>query len=396
MDLGQLYRRASPIWLEALFLSIAAALLSWQLLLPGFIGLANNGDFPKVAGPLCLEGVDHETDKFAYFQPDYVRAPASCYNPRIPSSEILPAWIASSVERIFGDKTRFDIRWLGALHAIVFIAIVYLVLLVLRPVRLSMRIVLALAALWIFADVGFVAYLNTFYSDVPAMLGGLAAIFLAVRLARSETINPFMLGLFGLAALFFITSKAQHGVMGFIPLAAAIWFVWRARTPRGRLAGGLVAFALIAGMGWVIDRTPGWYTAQSRFNLIFAKIARNSKTPALDLRELGLDHSDARYVGMHAFMPGNPLDNAAFRERFYARTSYWNVAEFYVRHPGRAIAILESDLRSEAPLRRVYSNFPRNYGRPPGAKANGSAHGARCVPLYSCYGLSISWSGTWW
>jgi len=369
VELKNRYGRTAPDWLEALFLLLCAALLAWQLLLPGFIGMANNGDFPKVAGPLCLEGADHETEKFDYFQPDYLRGPAYCYHPHIPSSEIVPAWLASSLERVLGDKTHFDIRWLGALHALIFMGVYYLALVVLRPLPLVARIVLSLAALWIFADVAFVAYLNTFYSDVPAMLGGLAAIFLAVLLARSERTSPLLLALFGLSALFFATSKAQHGIYGVIPLAAAIWFGRRSRDPRARLVAGLVVVALAAGMSWVIGRTPGWYTAQSRFNLIFAKIAFTSKTPAQDVRELGLDDSDARYAGMHAFMPGNPMEDEAYRQRFYARTSYWKAALFYVRHPRRVIEILRSDLRIQAPGRRLYSNFPKSYGRQPDAKS---------------------------
>jgi len=368
VDLPNRYRRAPPAWLDGTFLLLCAAILAWQLLLPGFIGMANNGDFPKVAGLLCLEGADRETEKFVYFEPDYVRGPASCYNPHIPSSEIVPAWLASSLELVLGDKTHFDIRWLGALHALIFTGVYYLLLVLLRPLHLLARMAMALAALWIFADVGFVAYLNTFYSDVPAMLGGLAAIFLAVLLARSQKISLPLLGLFGLAALFYVTSKAQHALFGIIPLAAAAWFGWRSRSPRCRLVAGLVAVALAAGMTWVIDSTPGWYTAQSRFNLIFLKIARASNTPAQDLRELGLDESDARYVGMHVYLPGNPMLEEAYRNRFYARTSYSKVVMFYLRHPARAIRILLSDVRLEAPLRRLYGNFPKSYGQPPGAQ----------------------------
>jgi hypothetical protein len=202
------------------------------------------------------------------------------------------------------------------------------------------------------------------------MLGGLAAIFLAVLLARSQSISLPLLGLFGLAALFFVTSKAQHALYGAIPLAAAIWFGWRSRNPRGRLVAGLVTVSLAAGMIWTIGRTPGWYTAQSRFNLIFLKIARTSTTRAQDLHELGLDESDARYAGMHVYLPGNPMLEEAYRNRFYTRTSYSKVALFYLRHPARAIRILRSDLRLEAPLRRVYGNFPKSYGRPPGAQTN--------------------------
>jgi hypothetical protein len=366
VEIENRYNRASPAWLEGFFLLLCAPLLTWQLILPGFIGMANNGDFPKVAGLLCLAGADHETEKFLYFQPDYVRGPAYCYNPHIPSSEIAPAWLASAL----GNQAHFDIRRLGALHALMFTGVYYLLLRLLRPLNLAARIVLPLAALWIFADVGFAAHLNTFYSDVPAMLGGLAAIFLAVLLARSEKIGAGLFGLFGVAALFFVTSKAQHGLFGAIPLAAAIWFGWRSGSPRGRLVAGLVAVGLAGGMTWVIGSTPGWYTAQSRFNLIFFKIAYRSKTPAQDVRELGLDEGDARYAGMHVFLPGNPMFDQKWRDRFYARTSYGKVVAFYLRHPGRAAGILLSDLRTEAPQRRLYGNFPKSYGLPPGAQTN--------------------------
>jgi hypothetical protein len=370
VDFEGRHGRASPDWLEALFLLLSAVLLTWQLLLPGFIGMANNGDFPKVAGPLCLAGADREAEKFIYFQPDYLRGPAFCYNPHIPSSEIVPASMAAAFERFVGSETHFDIRWLGGLHVLIFLGVYYLLLVVLRPLNLVARMVLSLAALWIFADVGFAAYLNTFYSDVPAMLGGLAAIFLAVLLARSRSISLPLLGLFGLAALFFVTSKAQHGIFGVIPLAAAIWFGWRSRSRGGRVVAGLAAAAIAAGMIWVIARTPGWYTAQSRFNLIFAKIAATSQTPAQDVRALGLDESDACYAGMHVYMPGNPMMDEAYRNRFYKRTSYAKAAMFYLRRPGRAMRILLSDVRREAPMRRLYANFPKSYGGPPGQQTS--------------------------
>jgi hypothetical protein len=53
---------------EALFLLPCAAILVWQLFLPGFVGMANNGDFGRVAGLLCMEGVDHGADDFVSFR----------------------------------------------------------------------------------------------------------------------------------------------------------------------------------------------------------------------------------------------------------------------------------------------------------------------------------------
>lgn len=85
-----------------------------------------NGDFAKVAGRFCLAGADRETEKFVYFQPDFVRGPSSCCSPHIPSSEFVPARLAATLVRSLGNKTHFDIRWLGGQHALIFSGDYYL------------------------------------------------------------------------------------------------------------------------------------------------------------------------------------------------------------------------------------------------------------------------------
>ena len=41
-------------WHEPALLAICAAILAAQLFVPPFIGLADNGDFPKITGRLSL------------------------------------------------------------------------------------------------------------------------------------------------------------------------------------------------------------------------------------------------------------------------------------------------------------------------------------------------------
>jgi len=101
VDLRNRCGSRSPGWLEAIFLLLCTTILAWQLLLPGFIGMANNGDFPKVAGPLCLLGADHETEKFIYFQPDYLRGPSSCYDPH---TAYFPPDEKAAFESMLGNK----------------------------------------------------------------------------------------------------------------------------------------------------------------------------------------------------------------------------------------------------------------------------------------------------
>jgi hypothetical protein len=354
---------------EAFWLVVCAGILVWKLFLPGFIGMADNSDFGKVAGPLCLASAEPEGENF--FHPLYLRGKQNYYNPHVPTSERWLAWLASTLEQTVGDRTRFDIRWLGAIHSLIFLAFYYSVLMLLRPLSGIARFTLSLLALWIFADIGLIAYFNSFYSDVPAALGGLATALLAVHLLAARRLAPGALLLFGLAALLLITSKAQHGVFGPIPAGLAFLFGWRATGRRTRATGLLVGVALLAATAWILGSTPASYEAQARFNLIFFKIAQNSASPARDLAELGLGAGDARYIGMHSFMPDTPMKNPAWVESFRVRSTYGHVLRFYLRHPSRALAILRADLEDQTWQRRVLglSNFQRQSGRPEGASA---------------------------
>jgi hypothetical protein len=87
--------RSPPVTLpiprsEAFWLALCAGILLWKLLLPGFIGMADNGDFGKVAGRLCLASAEPERENF--FHSLYLRAQANCFESHVPSSEFTLAW----------------------------------------------------------------------------------------------------------------------------------------------------------------------------------------------------------------------------------------------------------------------------------------------------------------
>ncbi len=359
-----------PTVQQSAFLLLCAAILTWKLLLPGFIGMASNGDFGKITGRLCMDGTDHGADNFIFFQSDYLRGAGYCFTPPYFSSETALAWVASAAERIFGNPKQFDIRWIGTVHILLFLCFYFALLLVLRPLGSAVRIALSLAALWIFADVGSIAYLNSFFTDTPAILGGLAAVFLAIYLGITDKIGLIPLTLFALATLLFAVSKAQHGLLAVAPLAFLCWLAWRSMEPHLRWAAGFAALAVLCAVAWIVTSTPRSYTAQARFNLIFFYLVPNSPAPAQDLIELGLDPIDVRYSGLTAYTPGTPMNDANWRHAFEAGTSYGIVLRFYLRHPARVLSKLEFDLRNEAPDRRPLnlSNYRRVSGHPAGAR----------------------------
>ncbi|MGH9647166.1 MAG: hypothetical protein ACRD4E_10150 [Bryobacteraceae bacterium] len=271
--------------------------------------------------------------------------------------------------RAHRKSQRFDIRWLGAVHALCFLAAWFLWLIAFRALRGAAWWIVTILALWIFTDVGYVSYLNTFYTDAAALLGAMIMLPSALWLLSTDEPRAAPIVWFALGSGLFLTSKGQHGAL--VPMIVAFLLAARWRDLRRYRALKLIfASLLIAGASWVLWKTPDWYKSQCRFNLVFAKILPNSLSPAQDLAELGLSQTDLPYIGQTAFFATSPALDPAWLEAFSHRGGYAQVAMFWLRHPARTLAILRMDLESEVWPRRPlgFSNFRREDGRPAAAQ----------------------------
>ena len=352
---------------ELILLLIASYILARQLLLPGYIGLANNGDFPKVIGRFDLGPADGRSSNFLFFVPSYQFGPQNHWISPVISSEIavaaLPIWLV----RATGAGV-FNIRAMGLLNSLMFLAAFYAGLIDLRRFGRTAQALAGMAALWILADVAYAAYFNSFYSDSPAILGALLTFAGAIRVAHEERPSRGAFALFAAGALLFVTSKSQHGLFAIFPAAFAAATALRAG--RLKIAGFTLAAMLLG--GGVVDFvfTPKFYAAEALFNVIFLKMTPHSATPLQDIREFGLPGSYSKFVGSHAFMPDVPVADPEGAAEFLRQTGgYTKLLRFYLRHPEWPLRFLRSDLESQAPFIRPnnLSNFPKSAGRQPGA-----------------------------
>jgi hypothetical protein len=355
---------------EIVPLAACVAILLWQLFLPGFIGLANNRDFAKVAGRLCIGQADVLSSYFVYFHPVYARDTRYCWDSQIPTLELVLAGAASSMEKKIGDRSHFDIRWLGAIHAILFVAAWLLLQRALRPLYGAAWWVAVAAAIWIFLDVSYISYLNTFYTDAPAILGAITMLAAAVWMLSEISMQTAPAIWFTAGALLFLGSKPQHGVL---VLAVAGFFALVRRRCPGRSKHVLTAICILVMLAvstWVVFGMPNLNKAQPRFTLVFSKVLTASVTRISDVRELGLSESDLPLIGQHAFLPYSPAFDPVWLEAFSRRCTYGRVALFWLRHPLRTLATLKGDLYDEAWQRRPFelSNFQPEAGEPPGAR----------------------------
>jgi hypothetical protein len=346
-------RVAIALWL------ICAACLAWQAFIPPFIGIANNGDFGKVAGHLSLGPVDGGASNFIYFQPDWVHAKRNEWHSPYVSSEMALTWTALHLSGATGEGAHFDIRWLGAVHAALFLLAFALVL--------RWHPLVAIAAMIAFTDVCYVAYLNSFYMDTAALCGLLLLVGVACWIAATDEPSPAQIVACALAALLYVTSKTQHALWCLLPTAFLAATAWRCRRGLARgLAFGSAAAVFLAG-GLLLATSDRTNPAQAIFNKLFFQLG-TAPGGSATLLELGVQPAELRYIGTHSYVPNSPAGDRVWVEAFARRTGYARLAGWYLRHPGRALAVLWGTLAKDGPEMRQnnLSDFRRQDGHRPG------------------------------
>jgi hypothetical protein len=355
-------------WTELALLAIFAGIVCMQVFIPPYIGMADNGDFAKIARRLSLISADPHSG-IQYFNADYILSRGSRWDSDFRSSEEWPADLAFFLSRVTKEGDVFNIRWLGAVHAIILVTAFALVLVATRGLTTWASIGVRIAILWIFSDVVYVSYLNSFYSDTAALLGLLGSVALATLIITRGPQVATVLG-FLLFAVLLIASKSQHALWGFLP---ALFLYLTTRNDKRlviRCLGAGTSTLLLVGIIVVVAITPAHYKGEAQFNLIFRKLAKSSLNPGRDLQDLGLPASEIRYIGHTAYDEGTPAADAQWFADFCSRTSYLKTAAYYLRHPMTAFQIMREDLQTWARyIRYDFGNFRRQDAVRPGQRS---------------------------
>jgi len=342
-----LLRRAVPL--------AALVVIFWQLMMPPVPGVADNGDFGKLLGRYRLSsGVT-----FEYANTKFHFADKHGWRSGFESSEILLIAPALEINRAISRDGSFDLRVIGAVHATLFLLAIFLIVPLLQHAWQGVLLVA------LFCDFMYTGFLNSFYMDVAALLFTfLAAAFYlrAVRWGKAGDSIALVI-----CMLLVVLAAAHYSVM-------APWFAILLWLERSVIFGGRKTVAAIATLAllvaaWVMCRylVSIDYPGRGPFNVIFSQIAPNSANPDRALAELGLDRSYQRFNGMTADWPEAPWGDAAFRQEFTRRTSYLEIARYYLHHPAEAWNALRSSLdvsgRFQSPLGNF--DFRSGKGKPP-------------------------------
>lgn len=376
--------------LDVLLLLGAAGALIFQLGVPPIVGLADDGDFARLMGPVGLQYPVREYDRMYW---NYVTPVYSIVRPfwksRYMSTErALVAFTRFVAADVFGSR-RYDIRLLGAVHVVIFLGALALMLAALRSLPLAARAAIGIALVVIFSDVSYAAPFNSFYSQTASLL----AFLLAAGMAGNALATPgprrfrFVLG-YWLAAAMLVLSKPQESVLA--PILALLGvFLAAPATRRAKAAGAAAAAALCAAACFYYASTPLPLSRAGRYFALFDEILPNSPDPARDLRELGLPADWVRHANTTPYDHATVMSDEEFRGRFEAGFGTRQLLGFYASHPKRLASLLRRGCAAALVTRpQPLGNFAEAPGVPPGAKS-------RAFALWSDAKAGLRKQGVW-
>ncbi|MDP8979205.1 MAG: hypothetical protein M3O35_01295 [Acidobacteriota bacterium] len=350
---------------EWCLIALFAAIIVFQSFVPPTVGLANNGDFSKMIGRFSLGPEEAGTDESAFYVQRWKYDPAYSWDSSDnTSSELLLIRAALGIVKLFSSRI-FDIRILGVIHAMLWIGCFAASLPLFRTLPGWTRYAVPVFTVFVFSDVSYVAYFNSFYTDTAAFLFMRWCVVIALLVASRIWTGwlPF-LGLLA-AALFVIFSKPQHSLLGLLLwlLAAGVSLALPGRS--GKIAGLILAPLLPLAAIIGVQMIPDGERQDGLFNMIFAKTLKHSVDLAADLRELGLSPDLQLLVGSYAQKEGSPMKDPNFA-RAFSRRQHQRLALFLLHHPLVSFGILYEDLNRPAAGRRLgfLGNYQREAGFP--------------------------------
>ncbi len=327
---------------EWITVAVFCGLVGAQIFLPPVVSLANNGDFGKMIGRFGLGPVSDGPDSEIVYAPtEYAFHPARYLLFPNLSSELLLVIPAVLIGWATGP-TLFDLRIMGAVHAVVLLAGFVLLVRLTRKLPAGRRALLLLLMVVVLSDVHYVSHLNSFYMDTAAWLGLVLTLATGLRLMMEQVTRRSVV-LFSASACFLVASKPPHALLALLLFPLALSAVWRGRRDE---AGVLAAFSNLATGAFTLALAPPAERAANLYSATFIRVPQAAADPATALREMGLGPEFDAHLGHYGYEKGAP--GPEWFARFAQQHSYGRLALWYLRHPLSTLKVLYSDLAGPA------------------------------------------------
>lgn len=341
VEFFQVYQYWVEIFTLGTFLYVASSLLFSEPL----VGVRNTGD---VIRPMARAGIGYvsshqagdvdsrflivERDKAWLHRQEYI------------TSVSLLVGLAVGLDEALLPDGYLSVRSVGAVNLAIFMVGLALIVFANSTSCIASRASLCLSLLFMFSDVGYLAYANSLYSEFPALSFLLVSIgaFLISDHAVLISAKCWIAGLFCASAILFIFAKPQYAICG-LPLS---WLCYRL-LERSKLKWLVCVLLIALSLMWAVEGQPDQPRYANVFNWLFYDMLKHSPDRVGDMNVLGIKPQYESVIGR-----GYPDQTLTDDQRDAAKgKSHIDIARFCLRRPGRCLDMVERHARASADIR---------------------------------------------
>lgn len=364
------------------FAAALAALLimTCALMLPPVIGVADNGDFFRAANGLGIYKLDrYEEDQFFNYAATKfgIYEYYNQYGASIPSSQIFFIQAALVLDRVFtGDAPVFDIRFLGGILMLYAALAIFLLTEYVAFGRSRKEgILLACVCVFLFADTGYTAYFNSFFTEGLVYVSFLTAMASALlMIQRKRFFVPLYLSVIVNGAIT-VWAKQQNATVGlvFFLMCLILGCFLPREEKKKKIAwavGGGFLLLCAAAVYLVIPET---YKNINQYHTMTRGVMMEAENPeeAADFFGMNRQYTILNESVYFERYPSVDPDDEILKEEFYEKYNFVSVCIWYLSHPDALMRML-TDAAQEGYIIQpdMLGNYDRSAGKPPGTKTD--------------------------
>lgn len=322
------------------------------------VGLSDNGDFRRVLLTNNIEYKDSD-NHYYLFKQDYRM---ELQNKDNLGAALYSAWQTNDEEEIYKSPhfllikiskvinvtanaisgaplDDYNIMCMAILYIFMLSASAWVIFTFFADSKVKIQIAVFVIFIFMFCDAGYLLYFNSFYGEPLQYTSLMLLIALGMLIYKRPSV-PKVIGFF-VALYFFAGSKLANIAYSLIVALLAILMVIMRKDKKFRIGVIVSAVVCIANIISLYVQIPDWMDNDTTYQAVFLGITKNGEDPEADLRELGVDEKYAVLAGTHAYMDEAeyPIDikTKKFERDFYDKVNKFDIAGFYLKHPGRLL-----------------------------------------------------------
>ena len=353
-----------------------AVILTITLFVSPYVGMEDNGDFSRVIYNEGLFDLQENSELLynGYFIKEYgIINYYNEYSHTVYTSQFLFIQPAIWLDKLFtGNDDVFDLRFLGFVMMIYFLIVLYFFADYLtHKLSLVSSLIITASCIFVFADTGYIAYLNSFYAEPVAYVSLMACITCALLYADGRYNKYTVLAGFVINGAILTFSKQQFAPIGALLSIMGLLFYLKAQ---GRLFKWLIAISsaalLLAGIfNYLLISAE--FTNINMFHSMTRGALMTSDNPPETLESFGID-DQYELLNKNIYFDRYPVihsEDDMLQENFYSKYNIFSIMKYYVQNPNSFFEMLKFGALNAYRIRPEIGTYEYSAGYPPNTLA---------------------------